>query len=510
MAGEHPRTPEGMRAGLAAGDAQSGDDVGQICEYCEDNWVEVGAIDQSAGKPIAGLPYKVFDIDTKEELASGVLDENGKGPRHKIPVPNTQLFVVFGTDAAIDDTMEQIDALQTQQTLQNNAVSEWRGFEAGLTKEQFSQRHRTRIENGDFVDADRGWLEGAASGAQGLGNLAGSLLTGQGLSGWAESEYARRRDNVWNQYQLATGARTASAVESFGGGSAAGLTFNFDDEVGARLASLFDERSYEELVDARRLIAQQRQISNPGWYMGGEIAGTVPTILVPVGGAAANTARAGRGIGATMRSGGVTGGALGTIAGAGSGEGGVIERLDDAAIGGITGGVGGALFAGAGAMIARGVAKTRIWAKFRRARAFPKEAGDPARRVMGPATKSHPEELAKMKADIEASGVKIKENPGRTEMAYSPGSPGKPGELIIDPDASFAAWKHEYQHILDDQASGWRGWEALVDNNTRWQWEQRAYAEEMRVVRRAGHLDVIQEIEVLKTQEWNKIFRGKP
>ena len=61
MEEEDPRSPAGLNAGLAAGDAQSGDDVGQICEYCNDNWVEVGAIDQNAGQPIAGLPYKIFD-----------------------------------------------------------------------------------------------------------------------------------------------------------------------------------------------------------------------------------------------------------------------------------------------------------------------------------------------------------------------------------------------------------------------------------------------------------------
>lgn len=71
----------------------------------------------------------------------------------------------------------------------------------------------------------------------------------------------------------------------------------------------------------------------------------------------------------------------------------------------------------------------------------------------------------------------------------------------MDPDASYAAWRHEYRHFLDDQASGWRGFDALTDSNTRWAWERAAYAEEIRVVRRAGHLEVVDEIGELRTLE---------
>ena len=145
-------------------------------------------------------------------------------------------------------------------------------------------------------------------------------------------------------------------------------------------------------------------------------------------------------------------------------------------------------------------------------RPFQKGDTDPARRVMGPARQSHPDELAAMRADMRRSGVKINERPGRGDMAYMPNSKsGKPGTLTMDPDASYAAWRHEYRHFTDDRASGFQGMKALLDNNTRWRWEQAAYADEMSVLRRAGHHDVVPEVMRLRTGEWNNIFRrGKP
>jgi hypothetical protein len=364
MGDPSPRTPEGLQQGLDSAESASDNAVGQICEECGDNWVEVGAIDESTGTPLPNLPYKVFDVETKQEVASGVLDANGEGQRHKIPVPNTQLFVVFGTDEAIAEAMVKMEEMETQQALQANAVSEWRGFESGLTKEEFSQQHRTRTQNGDFVDADRGWLGGAASGVQSLADLTISAVT---LSNPIENEYRRRRDDAWEQYQLATGARVAGAGESFGGGAAQGVTFGFDDEIGAMLGSLFDDRSYEELVDAYRHTAQQRRISNPGWFIGGEIAGALPTIFIPVGGAAATGARAagttGRAVVQGAKSAAPIGAAFGALAGAGHDTGGVADRLDGAIIGALTGGVAAAVLGGAGVLIARGISKTRIWAR---------------------------------------------------------------------------------------------------------------------------------------------------
>lgn len=158
-----------------------------------------------------------------------------------------------------------------------------------------------------------------------------------------------------------TGARAASRWESVGGGAGQGVSFGFGEEGMAQLDSWSSGRSYEASVAARRQIMEAQRIANPGHFIGGEIAGAVPTIFVPVGGAAANAARAGRGVTGAMRAGGATGAATGGLYGAGTDEGGVIDRLDGAAYGALGGGLAGAVLSGAGVLIARGVSRTRIW-----------------------------------------------------------------------------------------------------------------------------------------------------
>src|SRR5579859_4589527 len=87
---------------------------------------------------------------------------------------------------------------------------------------------------------------------------------------------------------------------------------------------------------------------------------------------------------------------------------------------------------------------------------------DPARDVLGPASVSHPDGIAQMRQTLTDAGVEVVDRPGA--MAYSPGlSPGQPGQMIIDPDASYSAWLHEYQHAMDDQAIGWGGMQSLFD-----------------------------------------------
>jgi RHS repeat-associated protein len=140
-----------------------------------------------------------------------------------------------------------------------------------------------------------------------------------------------------------------------------------------------------------------------------------------------------------------------------------------------------------------------------RSRAFLCEA-DPARRVLGPARVSHKDMIAAMRRVMEADGVEIKVRPGT--MAYSPCPvPGKrAGQFIIDPEASYAAWLHEYRHYLDDKSTKWNGVLALMDKNTRWAWEVRAYAEEMKYMRRLGHRDVIEDLMRARTREWRRIY----
>ena len=71
----------------------------------------------------------------------------------------------------------------------------------------------------------------------------------------------------------------------------------------------------------------------------------------------------GKGVAGAVRAGATTGAATGALSGAGHDEGGVLDRLDGAAIGGLTGGMAGAVLSGAGVLIARGVSRTRIWGR---------------------------------------------------------------------------------------------------------------------------------------------------
>ncbi|MEJ6403469.1 TNT domain-containing protein [Yoonia sp. 2307UL14-13] len=361
MEQDDPNNPAGLQQGLAAADAQPSGDVGQVCEACPNNWVEAGAIDETTGEPLPGLGYRIYDMASGDQVASGILDEKGESPRHQIDMPITQLYVIFGTEEAMDAAEDQIGEKQREHALEQNAVSEWRGIPAGLDEGEFNQAYdRIAYEAGRYEKPSVGLFEGIGYGYKFIWDYVSSGFD----SSHAQHEiYLDDRRRNFEEYQLATNAREASDAESFFGGGGQGLTFGFGEEGMARLDSLFSDRSYDELVAERRQLNRAQQIANPNWYIGGEIAGAVPTIFVPVGGAAANAARAGQGIRGAVVAGAKTGAATGALSGAGHDEGGVLDRLDGAALGAATGGLAGAVLSGAGVLIARGVSRTRIWGR---------------------------------------------------------------------------------------------------------------------------------------------------
>ncbi|CBM09907.1 PAAR domain-containing protein [Ralstonia solanacearum] len=130
---------------------------------------------------------------------------------------------------------------------------------------------------------------------------------------------------------------------------------------------------------------------------------------------------------------------------------------------------------------------------------------DPAREVMGPATMSHPAEITQMRGSLSDAGVEVIDRPG--SMAYSPGlREGEPGQMIIDPDASYSAWLHEYQHAMDDQAVGWGGMKSLFDSDLRWQWEQNAYNREIELAQQLGHDKVVGQLQKNMELERQSIY----
>ncbi len=132
-------------------------------------------------------------------------------------------------------------------------------------------------------------------------------------------------------------AEKPSAFASFMGSIAPGLTFGGADEIAAGIGSVFEDRSYDEILSGLRAQERQHEETNPWATAGGKVAGALaPGALMAKGVAAARTlpgmVAQGTGWGAA---GGATQGFL-------EGEGGLGNRVNDAwktaAIGGALGG----------------------------------------------------------------------------------------------------------------------------------------------------------------------------
>lgn len=138
-----------------------------------------------------------------------------------------------------------------------------------------------------------------------------------------------------------------SVLPGWASSALAGATFGFGDEITAGARSLFGGTPYGEALTQERANLERFRERNPMTSAGLELAGSLPTMLVPMGWAlnlarAPATAATGMaGLGQAARVGAVAGAAGGALQGAGEGEG----------IGGRIGGAitGGALGAGAGA-----------------------------------------------------------------------------------------------------------------------------------------------------------------
>ena len=60
---------------------------------------------------------------------------------------------------------------------------------------------------------------------------------------------------------------------------------------------------------------------------------------------------------------------------------------------------------------------------------------------------------------------------------------GRPGKLIIDPEASIGALRHEYRHMLDDFELQHPGMRIIADGDKFWELEFRGYMEELNLAR---------------------------
>jgi hypothetical protein len=127
--------------------------------------------------------------------------------------------------------------------------------------------------------------------------------------------------------------------------------------------------------------------------------------------------------------------------------------------------------------------------------------------VHGTAFETHPAEVDAMIREAEELGVEIhwRDDGG---LAYGPApSPGRPGSLSLDRDASYGAWLHEMNHMRDDAAQGWpgmRGW--FEDPAVRAANETRAYEAEIRYAESIGDTASASKLRELLAEEINKIM----
>ena len=128
---------------------------------------------------------------------------------------------------------------------------------------------------------------------------------------------------------------------------------------------------------------------------------------------------------------------------------------------------------------------------------------DPVREVLGSAYDSHPNEVARIKKNLEKMGVEFIEQDENFNgsIAYYPGAVlGTPGQFKINKNASYGAWIHEEQHAIDDKESGWQG-SRIVWTNEAIEWERRAYQKEIDLMKKMGYNEIVQRLEKLLENE---------
>ncbi|MEM9546674.1 MAG: hypothetical protein AAGA77_11920 [Bacteroidota bacterium] len=132
-------------------------------------------------------------------------------------------------------------------------------------------------------------------------------------------------------------------------------------------------------------------------------------------------------------------------------------------------------------------------------------AGDPVKNILGSGKVNNTTEWNQLIGEIEAAGGQVTFRSG--DIAYAPGlKKGEPGQLIIDPDASITALRHEHRHFLDDQAAGFKGFEGVFDPNFRVTTEYNAYKLEIEEMLNMGQTSVANQLKTNFQNEVNDIM----
>lgn len=133
---------------------------------------------------------------------------------------------------------------------------------------------------------------------------------------------------------------------------------------------------------------------------------------------------------------------------------------------------------------------------------------DPMREVLGSAFQSHPDKVKELLEYLNSVNVEVLIRDENESLGYQPSvSSGNPGQIVLNKKASISAWLHEVQHVRDDEASGWIGMRILfTDPEERYQWEVRAYNQEIQLAKQLGREDMVKRLEELLENERKRIF----
>ena len=132
---------------------------------------------------------------------------------------------------------------------------------------------------------------------------------------------------------------------------------------------------------------------------------------------------------------------------------------------------------------------------------------DPMREVTGAGLTSHPKEISRILSELKAFKVEVIHR--GSSMAYAPAlSPGMAGQFMIDEEASYSAWMHEYKHFCDDRDDGFLGMRVFQNTEKCIKREIDAYDVEIELARQAGRLDIVDRLEALKAKEVSRFERN--
>ncbi|GIO86170.1 hypothetical protein J25TS5_31020 [Paenibacillus faecis] len=119
---------------------------------------------------------------------------------------------------------------------------------------------------------------------------------------------------------------------------------------------------------------------------------------------------------------------------------------------------------------------------------------DPFRDVLGSGSKSHPEEWNKIINELEENGVEVVYR--ERGLGYGPLRKGEAGQVLLDPNASMSALRHEYSHFLEAKAKGfpsaaesYQDWEGRIAD------ELKAYTIEIEEAKRLGLDNVVKQLQ---------------